>query len=165
MILCEVCGTFYDQRDTDSHIKCHERDTVLSGLILVESVAKNRLETFAINNPLNILDLTSYLNWIKPYVKEKLTGVYLCSKVNMVLDCKFFKNGQYENRRFKTKNEPFFNGSDSDGFLERNFNKLLIEREACDFKGSGWTFICPVLFELRKNAFFPMGLNVSDSIH
>lgn len=165
MILCEVCGTFYDPEHSDSHFEGHDQDPVLSGMVLVESVARNRLETFFIANPLKILDLISYMEWIRPYVKEKLTGVYPCSKINMVLDCKFFKNGEYETRRFKTKNEPLFHGSDSDDFLARNFSKLLAEREECDFKGSGWTFVTPVSFELRKNAFFPMGLRVGDVIH
>lgn len=161
----------YDPEQLDAHLisfqhnNSNHDNSVSVGMVKIETASRYRLETYKIKNPENILDLSSYLNWIKPYVKEKLTSsVYFCFKVNMMVDCKFFKNGETDVRRFKTRNEPFFVGTDIDIFLNRNFQKLVTEKEECDSKGSGWSLLHPVSYELRKNAFFPVGLCETDRI-
>lgn len=167
MILCEVCGNFYEAERKRFHLisdihNDNNNSYYYSPIVLTESAAKCRLQTYLIENPRGIIDLKAYLDWTAPFLKECINFTFACFKVNILVTCMYTKNDVQELRTFKTSNQPVFIGTDLDSFLEKKFQKIIREREEMEDKGSGWSHFYPVSVELRKNAYLPVGLEECD---
>ncbi|TLY46816.1 MAG: hypothetical protein E6K54_08005, partial [Gammaproteobacteria bacterium] len=79
-------------------------------------------------------------------------------KINLWLDCEFVNvEGERCRRAFKTKNVVIFRNTDIEEVCSDLFQKLVDEKESCELKGSGWSFLRIVDMEIRVNVYRPLG--------
>lgn len=78
-------------------------------------------------------------------------------KVNLVVECNFSNmKEEFSNRAFKTKNEPIFEDTNVNEYLENSFKKLIKEMEEAQLKNSGWSLLGVDGVRLKINKYNPL---------
>ena len=128
----------------------------------IETAFRSRLKTYRLRDKVSshvtIPEFLVYIfDNIVTLVRRILTYVSAI-KMNIWLECEFVNVHQDTCRRaFKTKNTIVMRSTDLEEMCGDLFQKLVDEKEACEMKGSGWTFVRVVDMEIRVNVYRPLG--------
>jgi len=160
LVLCEVCGLFYSDTLYLSHIESVEHNVeFVNYFIEIESAANCRLKTFLASNPNGYENVEEYLESLRSniiyYLSHYLT-IHNCLKYNLVFECYFYKADTLELKNFKTANVAVFKLSDLNLQYSSDINKLLLEIEDLNLRGSGYAFYNIHQLQLRINKYEPI---------
>lgn len=158
--LCEICGVLYHSAFHNEHVAGREHNLVFEEhFVMIESAAQCRIVTFVANNPNNILSVEEYLEKLRQnviYLLRHYQNIHNSLKYNMILDCTFYKDNNFQRRSFKTPNAVVFALTDIDYQYTCDIRKLLIEKHDLEMRGTGWTLVSVTRLELRINKYEPI---------
>lgn len=129
--------------------------------VTTDTAFKSRLVTYELKRKfLKQFTLQLFLTFVFDHViclLKKVQSSYNCVKINLFLECEFMNTkGETCLKNFKTNNTALFKTTDLEDFCSDLFYKLVKEKEDCDFKGSGWSFVKVKRFEIRANKYNPL---------
>ncbi len=160
---CRVCDLWY--RNQDNHFKSSRHLINVFGydpIVLIESAAKCRLQTFHLPNGQGHLDYLSFFEYCKPFVIDKIdekVDEYKSIKCNIIVKSMYIKNSLETEKRelnFKTKNEPILMSTDLEVYYNDVYQKIVKEESNFMGRGSGWTLNEISSMELRINRYNPL---------
>lgn len=162
---CKVCKMWYIRGRKHSKTSKHLKNIFKTKqpVTLVESAAKNKLQTFFLKNfQTKLLDMFKYMKSTETRIIETLQTKLRAMesiKANILLHLLYVK--PEERRRtqmvsFKTIGTPIYQETDLKRFLSNQFNDIM--KESVDFymKESGWVLNKIYGLELRVNKFYAL---------
>ena len=124
-----------------------------------ETTFKSRLLTIEIENTRNFKDMRQFLDSSEKIVNGNIRIELARNelKVNIVVFAGY-KRGtdEYQEMNFKTQNEIITKASDLAEFYSKAKNKILIEIEEFEIRGSQWILNRILKIELRINKYNPL---------